>query len=112
MFEIGQNERSLKCMLVPNRLEKWAGMRDADQHLFQAYERAAAQLEAAEEAVHQRLTSLFEPDASPEVTVRMLAFLEGLRKERDEAWGAMQQAEQDLLDQLLSRLRAPPDPVT
>ena len=88
-------------------------MGNPDYALLQAYKRAAERLQDVERQVHQSLLNFFEPsEYSALPTLRQLAFLEGLRRERDDAYEVAQRAEADLVDKILSRLGIPPDLAT
>lgn len=77
-------------------------MEDSDQLLFKVYERALEHLRAFDARIAEQFDRLISANAT--VGARDLAFLEGLRKERDEALAALQDAESAVFNYLLSHL--------
>jgi hypothetical protein len=84
------------------------------QHLesssLPAYQRALARLHELEEDFLQHLTKIHElTNGDGEPTLRQLAFLEGLRRERDDARLAAHRAENEVINRISSALGIPPD---
>lgn len=77
-------------------------MEDSAGLLLQVYERALEQLRAFDARIAEQLGSLIGTHAIP--TARDVAFLEGLRRERDEALSRLRDAEASLFNYLLTRL--------
>ena len=80
-------------------------MRDPGYASLQAYEHALTQLQDLEKTVYDHLKGFFAvDDGGAQPDLRRLAFLEGLRRERDMARETAMQAEVDLVNRLLANL--------
>lgn len=77
-------------------------MEESTDLMLRVYERASQELRSFDARIGEHLSRLLE--AHGILAVRDLAFLEGLRSERDEAFDALREAETSLSNYLLSRL--------
>lgn len=87
-------------------------MPQSQSPLLHAYEFALTGLRRVEDDLLRHVEKILAlADESETPTLRQLAFLEGLRRERDEAMAAVQQAEAALLNHISSLFGIPPDVV-
>jgi hypothetical protein len=87
---------------------KEVSMHEPESPSIQAYERPVTRLQALEHEVFTAFMSLLQasdPDVRPRM--RQLAFLEGLRRQRDDAREVLRKVEADLFARIASQLGIP-----
>jgi hypothetical protein len=81
--------------------------------MLQEYERAKARFQSLENDLHEHLKRLLAPaEGSGAPTMRQLAFIEGLRSERDQAWDRLKVLERGLFNAAAARTGILPEEAT
>jgi hypothetical protein len=85
-------------------------MEESTDLLLRLYQSARAQLQSIDAGIEEHLKKLLASGSVTSPTARDVAFLEGLRSERDEAGAGLRRAEERLFNHLISQLGLTSDP--
>jgi hypothetical protein len=84
-------------------------MQHLESSLLTSYESALRRLHELEQEFVQHLAKIHEVADGSGASLRQLAFLEGLRRERDDMRLAVQQAEAAVINRISKALGIPPE---